>query len=301
MTKARPCSGLDQRLAIRRLTVKEASWELEHQLKNSARFPYIDSGGLLLGIEPTTITTKAMKSILIFLLVTPIAAYAEAWGRLSTEESRVGQLVVVSLHYSAQNGGIFPESLEQIRNIVDLPAMLDVNPALGNFGERHCFIRGDLRIPGFGRIITLGYRSDYKLSGAPIGAAGRVVGYIDNNGTPSAQWIPESEIQKALSSNPDVQVLPPMGPIPAPNKPLPRKESPPDEHHLRVLEYKGRKLKPTPTAENASPSPVISNPPPATSNPQASPPASKPWGYLVAGLIAMLVGLWAFTKKRKPR
>jgi hypothetical protein len=259
---------------------------------------FIDSGRRLLGIETIMITIKQSTLILASAISAPCIVSAAATGQLSLEISRVAQLIGVVQYYQSLHNGESPDNLDELKNMIDLPRLLDVNPQLGGFGVRHCFVAGPLSIPGLGRIITIGANPDYDFGRSE---KGRIVGYIDKNDTAGAYWLPEAEVQRILALNPQVKILPPMGPVPAPTIPLKTKESPPDEHHLQVLEHYSIQQKLTPSAENAPPTPAISSPPPATSSAPASPPASKPWRYFVAGLIVMLVGLWAFTKKRKPR
>ena len=272
-----------------------------------SNFP--DSGVRGRGTEPTITMTKASSTVVILLVCSgatysaespAISVYGREQLRVATENRRVAHLIGYCLDYAEKNGGRFPGSLEEIRNVNNLQILLN-EETLGDFGNRHAFIKGDFNIPGLGKVYTISSSPSERYIGAPKGD-GRIVGYMGKDGVPSAYWLPEDEIQRLLALNPSVEILPPMGPVPAPNMPLPKHESPPNEHHLRVLEHYGVKLKTaTPPAEDTSPPPVISSPPPATSNPQASPPDSTPWRYVVTGLIAVLGGAWIFAKKRKKR
>lgn len=244
---------------------------------------------------------KIILATSLFILNTAGIANAGGSSALSIEISRVAQLVSVMQHYQSLHGDEFPNSLGDLRNLVNLPGLLDVNPQLGSFGERHCFVSGDFSIPGFGQIVTMGANPNYDFYQPE---KGRVVGYININGVAAAYWLPESEIQKYLASNPDVQILPPMGPIPAPTINL-RRESPPTEHQLRVLEHYGVKLKSTPE-EKPAPPPAV--PPPAP-EPIPEPPApvtlppaksSNPLWW-ITGVIGILAAATFALWRKKPK
>ncbi len=261
--------------------------------------------------------TKTLIAIISLIFTSAAHCATEpATSVYGREQFRVMGLVSLCIYYSEQHGGKLPDTLEELRNMVNLPDVLKLHPSLGDFGERHSFIKGDLHIADNVRVVTVSARPDYKFTEFE-GLEGRIVGYIDISGKPAAHWVPESDIQNALKNSPNAHILPPMGPTPAPTIEL-RKYRPPTDDQLRVLEANGVKLKidaegkpleesvdkvsaSLPKDSSTEPKPAEIPAPAPTPAPTSPTKESANLVWWIVGLIILVAGMVFVTRKKTPK